>query len=100
MNLLRRRRRTAHKRDDLLCHELDGEALLYDQGENVTCRLNDTAYFIWQSCDGLHSPEDIARMVAERFEVDRTTAEHDVPHAIRLLAKSGMVRMIRPGASH
>lgn len=70
------------RRSDLLIHELDGEALLYDAVRADTHRLNETAYFIWQCCDGRLSADDITHELAERYDVSESEAHK---HVLRML---------------
>ncbi len=99
MKLFRRLSKTVVKRDDLACHELDGEALLYDEAAEVTVRLNDTAYFIWQHCDGIRSTNDVAALLSKDFEVDPATAQRDVSQAVRQMVKDGIANRVRRGAT-
>lgn len=50
-------------------HELDGEALIFDPVSADTHRLNETALFVWQQCDGRHDAEQIARRLIQAYDV-------------------------------
>jgi hypothetical protein len=58
----------------------------------VRCELNETARFIYEQCDGRRSTSDIARGVAEAFEVDFATAHGDVLACVSQLRELGAVQ--------
>jgi hypothetical protein len=62
------------RRSDLTVHELDGEALVFDAASGDTHRLNSTALFIWNECDGLKVACQIAERLAEVYEVSPDSA--------------------------
>jgi len=68
--------------DTVNVHELDGEALIFDPGTGDTHRLNETALLIWNCCDGTHDVTEIARALAEVYEV---SAEEARDHVDRIL---------------
>ena len=80
------------RRSDLLCRVIDGEALIYDKLSNLTHRLNDTALFIWEQCNGTRGPDLIAERVRQRYDVNGATAGADVREAIRLMNRNGLLR--------
>ena len=49
------------RRTDLLEHALDDEMLLYDPRRQATHRLNATARYLWQRCDGQRDCAALAR---------------------------------------
>ncbi len=66
------------RRLDLIQHELDGEALIFDPRSLDTHRLNATALFVWRLCDGTHAPSQISDAVAGRYDVDEAGAARHV----------------------
>lgn len=65
------------RRTDVTVHVLDGEALIYDPLTACTHQLNSTALFIWRQCDGRRDVCEIARGLAEVYDVSVTEAvEH------------------------
>ena len=72
------------RRTDLLVHELDGEALLYDAGRADTHRLNQTAFLIWQRCDG---SRDATRIAAELVDAYDVTLEVAFEHVVKILGE-------------
>lgn len=70
------------RRGDIVAHELDGEGIMYDPRSADTHRLNASAWFIWNCCDGRHAPSDIAARLADSFDVNPAQALHHVHAAI------------------
>lgn len=81
------------RRDDLVVHELDGEGLIYDPLSADTHRLNETALFIWQCCDGGRASSDIAKSVANTFDITAPAAVPHVEAALEQLKKSRLVEV-------
>lgn len=81
------------RRDDLIVHELDGEGLIYDPVSADTHRLNETALFIWQCCDGGRFMRDIAESVAQTYDITAPAAVPHVEVALRRLKESRLVEL-------
>ena len=79
------------RRSDVTVQELDGEALVYDPVTADTHRLNETAYFIWRSCDGRSTAESVAEQLTESYEVERTEATGHANRVIEELIERGLV---------
>ena len=79
------------RRADLVLHELDGEALIYDPVSADTHRLNATALFIWQCCDGSHDTEAIATELSQRFDISAPDACPHVEDGLHQLTESRLV---------
>ncbi len=54
------------RKNDLVIQETNTEVLVYDLTTNKAACLNETASFIWQSCDGSNSIADIAAALGRR----------------------------------
>jgi len=59
--------------------------------------LNSVGSFIWEQLDGRRSLEEIARMVAESFEVEPETAANDVDLFVHALLGENLVVGINGG---
>jgi hypothetical protein len=70
--------------------QVDGELLLYHSGRTTVVYLNQTAFIIWQLCDGQRSGADIAALVAAAFPGEDDIA-HDVIEALERLVTHGAV---------
>jgi hypothetical protein len=53
--------------EDLVVQSLDGETLIYDLKTNEAHCLNETAAFIWNSCKGDRSIDDLTTDVEGKF---------------------------------
>jgi hypothetical protein len=45
--------------DGLICEEVDGELVVYDQRSDRMTRLNHSAAVVWRACDGNRSPAEL-----------------------------------------
>lgn len=69
----------------LSAHVVDDEVLVYDPETRATHRLNATARFIWENCDGNHTADDIALEMAKVWDVPPDQARTDVAAAVDLM---------------
>ena len=53
--------------------------------------LNDTGKFIWERLDGSHSPQDIAKALAEEYDVSLDDAASDVNDFLNELQNLGIL---------
>lgn len=58
----------------------------------VLCELNETARFIHAQCDGRRGTDEIARAVADAYDVDVATAHVDVLACVAQLREMGLVQ--------
>lgn len=83
------------QRHGLCCHELDGEAILYDYAHHALHYLNATAYTIWRSCDGTTTVDGLASKIVTDFADERaghaTALIADTRQALRNLVDNGLV---------
>jgi hypothetical protein len=70
------------RRSDLLCRIIEGEAVILNREVGVLHRLNPTASFIWECCDGSSRVDDIVARLASAYEVDLTTCQKDVSETL------------------
>ncbi|MCG3139022.1 MAG: Coenzyme PQQ synthesis protein D [Phycisphaerae bacterium] len=75
----------------LVIHELDQELLLYDPNLDRSHRLNPSASFIWQQCDGQHTVEQIAQLLTDHFEVELADAVKDTQSALQRLRAEQLI---------
>jgi len=70
-------------KEGLEIRNIAGEKVLIMQGRfgvdmTKVVSFNTTAEWLWNSlCDKTFSPEDVARLLTDRFQVDNETAEAD-----------------------
>ncbi len=67
---------------DLHYRELSDGCALYDPASAEVHVLNRTAALVWTACDGVLTPEEIACLAAETFEVELERARADVERAL------------------
>lgn len=79
------------RRDDLQVELLtQGHALREAEGDEVHL-LNETAFALWQLCDGRTSPEEMAAGVCELFGAPPTAVLDDVDRTLSELARRGLI---------
>jgi hypothetical protein len=64
---------------------VDGELLVVDRDGGQVHYLNATASYVWSMLERGASVEELVARVAERFEVERSTAAQDVESLIERL---------------
>lgn len=64
----------AVRRPDLSIYEIDDELLIYDESSGDTHRLNGTARFIWDRCNGHRDAEAVAADLADVYDVPMSEA--------------------------
>lgn len=79
------------KRTDLIVHEMDGEALVFDKMTADTHRLNATALFVWNACDGNKYVSNIANELSIAYDVQESDAQEHVEHTIDTLVERQLV---------
>jgi PqqD family protein of HPr-rel-A system len=84
-------------RQDLKIKRVSGDLVLYDPSNGDVHMLNATAARVFQLCDGVHTPEEMAKALVESFDgVDYAQAFQDVKNALDTLeAKNLVVRLDR-----
>ena len=74
------------RRRDLVVENLDSEGILVDPLDGGVHRLNYTALFVWELCDGKTTTHEIARKLADTFDVDPDHAQDHVEETIAAMA--------------
>jgi hypothetical protein len=92
-----------NRRLDLQVRVVDDETLILDWAAGFIHRLNPTAGYIWERCDGQFTPAEIAHHLAETFDVPVKTAAADVAITLEQLYRSNLLApcegLIRYGGS-
>ena len=70
------------RRPDLIYRVIEGETVILNRDDEVLHKLNSTASFIWDCCDGTLSTDDIIDRLVKAFEIDRETCRKDVIQAL------------------
>ena len=71
----------------------DGECLLYSSIHDQATALNRSATEIWGLCDGSRSIGAIARVLAERYELDERLFYNDIAAAVAMFRERGLVEV-------
>jgi hypothetical protein len=66
------------RRDDLILRRIQQELLLLDTEFNRIHHLNETARFIWDKWEQVPNAADIAKLLAQKFDVEEQVALNDV----------------------
>lgn len=72
---------------------LDGEAVLVHPGQSKVAVLNDVGSRLWELADGRRSIADMARVIADEYEVSLIKAEADTEAFCRDLAGRGLLTL-------
>lgn len=76
----------------LAWREVDGEAVIISPEDSHVHELNETASLIWANADGKHSVDEIAKVVATRYEVELPEARADVCELVEVLSVKGLLQ--------
>ena len=66
------------RRDGLILRKIQQDLLLLDTEFNQIHQLNETASFIWENWEQVPDPIGIARLLAQKFDVDEQMVLNDV----------------------
>lgn len=80
----------------LVSRIVDGEAVVLDRATDQVHRLNLTATCIWNQCDGLRSPEEIASVVASTFDCPSDQVLEDTLRTLDELQRLGLLSLESP----
>ena len=78
-------------RGDLIVGELDDAASVWDPRSGVTHHVNEVAYHVWRSCDGVATAQQIAERLADEFDVELEVALDDVEQLIATFAELRLI---------
>ena len=76
------------QRSDIRTRVVDGETVVLDRREEFIHQFNTTASYIWERCDGHHTPDEISHELGAAFDVDIHTARSDVLATIESLRQA------------
>jgi hypothetical protein len=76
---------------ELSTQSVGQELLILDRGIGMIHRLNETAALIWQKCQAGSSPREVARFLAETYEVEEEAAVRDVSSTLEQLQALNLV---------
>lgn len=80
------------RRDDLRVELVAGGHVLHEANDAADVHLlNETAFALWQLCDGRTSPEEMAAGVSQLFGRSGAAALDDVDRTLAELAQRGLI---------
>ncbi|MFQ5766929.1 MAG: PqqD family protein [Acidobacteriota bacterium] len=80
------------RRPDVQTRSGTRHRLLYDGRDNVFHELNETAEFIWNLCDGLHSLDQMEQAMRQHFDVPSgVDIRADIQRTLKTLEKRGLL---------
>jgi Coenzyme PQQ synthesis protein D (PqqD) len=88
------------RRSDVRVRVVDGEAVILDSDRGLIHQLNNTAYYIWEGCDGNSTVAEIAQQLAVVFSADPQTAADDAATLILQFQSLGLLESQDGGSRH
>lgn len=82
---------TPRKRSNLSSRVIGGELVVLDRDGEKVHQLNATASFVWGRCDGQLSELEIARQLADEYDVLPGQAASDVATLMERFRELGLV---------
>lgn len=79
------------RRPNLSQRMIGGEWVVLDRNGEKVHQLNATASFVWGRCDGQASESDIARQLADEYDVQPGQAASDVAALVERFRELGLV---------
>jgi len=75
----------------IIAREVDGETILLNEKKEQIHQLNHTASFIWKSCNGKNTIDDIVKLLKEEFQTESGDIETDVNNTIASFKKLNLL---------
>jgi len=88
--------RTPRQKADYQLTHVDGENLLAHPATTTTLYLNDTAFLVWQLCDGQRTSAEIAVLLGDAFPQAGATIPEDVDATLKHLREHGAIEFVEP----
>ena len=79
-------------RKEIMEREVGKEHMLYDALGKVVHVLNETAFFVWQRCDGKHTTQDIVREVCSLSGTAEDLVRGDVEQCMATFREKGLLQ--------
>jgi pyrroloquinoline quinone biosynthesis protein D len=79
------------RKDQLVPEEMDDDLLLADFRQSQLHVLNPTAAAVWEMCDGKHTAEQIAGLIAKHFALPVEEVRQDVARVLGEFREKGLV---------
>jgi len=82
---------TVAKNEDIVWRMIEDKVVVIGKDAMAIHTLNRTASHIWELCDGVNSPDEIAAKLCDRFDVPPEEAIADVRETIGKFEQMGLI---------
>lgn len=79
------------KNPEVETEDVDGELIVLNAAAGQVHKLNPTAAFIFELCDGQHTDADIAAIISEEADISLELASKDVQQTLASLKELGVI---------
>jgi len=80
------------RREDVLERPVGNDHMLYDAAGRAVHLLNETAFFVWQRCDGGCTVEDIISEAAAVYKVSGEQIQADIEQCLAALRDKSLLK--------
>lgn len=84
----------AHPRPDMVTVDVEGDAIVYDEQNEVAHLLSPTGAIVWRLLDGRTRLDELASELAEAFGVDTEQVLEDVVGLAQELGRRGLLESV------
>lgn len=81
----------ANRRQDMITVEIEGEAIIYDEQQEVAHLLSPTAAIVWELLDGRSRLDEVAVDLAQAYGVGTELVLQDVVTLVQEFARQGLL---------
>ena len=57
--------------------------------------LNETAEYLWMNTEQYLKPKEMVKLILQEYDVDSSTAEHDVFELLQKFYTAGMINLVK-----
>lgn len=69
--------------------------IVLDPAKGIYHKLNQTATYIWQLCNGTRNIEDIYKLIAKEYNTNEDKIRRDISSAIYYLKRFGLIKLYK-----
>jgi len=80
------------RRNDLMERQVGTDYMLYDVTGRAVHLMNQTAFFVWERCDGDHAVQDIINEAASLYEISGEKIEADIQECLAALRHKSLLK--------
>lgn len=75
--------------------KIDGKCLLCTTDISRVIELNETAEYLWMNTEQYLKPKEMVKLILQEYDVDSSTAEHDVFELLQKFYTAGMINLVK-----